>query len=328
MNIKVFNSRTQAEIAEIDLTEILDREEAYLIGRSADASLVLDSADVSRLHGKFFQQDANLYYMDLGSRNGSSVNGNAAEVNQNYLLKAGDLIQAGEFTLVMQSMSGISEDATVMRMPDATIIRPLDAINAASFIEGEIVTNSSSALVKVSPHTDNDSENVDDPKHQTLALFSALNKRVLSELQATGNLTRDTYIKAVRRARQTIEQTVLIDPEEIEKETEKNWQSFVQGTSNLSGRVGSAAAKKTSELGSRLGNAAAKGMVNFGSRLGAVTKAALGAAWQEMKAPKSPLQKINPSESEQQDDRQEVSKEPDAAQPAKQLQSDPSGDPE
>ncbi|MBE9008707.1 FHA domain-containing protein [Pseudanabaenaceae cyanobacterium LEGE 13415] len=294
MKVKVFNRQTQSEVTELDLTEALHEEESYLVGRSATASLVLESAEVSRLHGKFFQQDGSIYYMDLGSRNGSSINGNMAEVKQEYSLHAGDVIQAGEFVLVMQP----DEAATEVDLSDATVVKPMDQIdlesfvhrsNATEIVEGEMLPEQSTALVKIEPQD----EHPDDPKQQTLALFAALNKRILNELQATGNLTRDAYLNAIRKARHTIEHQKFVDPDEIEKQAEKNWQTFVTGTSTLGGRLGAVAVQKTSELGSRLGTAAVKGATNLGNRLGAATKAAFNAAWQEIKTPQTNEQSLN-----------------------------------
>ena len=91
-----------------------------------------------------------------------------------------------------------------------------------------------------------------------------------------GNLTRETYIRTVLQARETVENKKLIDPEELEKEAQKHWQSLSKGTSTL---------------GSRLGSATVKGATNLGTRLGSAAKAAFGAAWKEMTAPKSNSEK-------------------------------------
>ncbi|MDV2997168.1 MAG: hypothetical protein N4J56_006873 [Chroococcidiopsis sp. SAG 2025] len=280
MKIKVFNSQTQAETTELDLNEIFEREDTCLIGRSENSGLVLDSSDISRLHGKFFQQNGEIYYTDLGSRNGSLINGQAAVVNQDYLLKNRDAIQAGEFVLIIQETSDFSEDATV--------VKPLDAVASWHFassvevVEADVV--SSNALVKATPPN----IEVDDPKQQTLALFAAINKLILNELQGAGNLTREAYLKAIRKARESIESKILLEPEEIEKQAEKQWQSFVKSTSEVSNRLGSVAAKKTSQLGSQLGSAAVKRAAQLKNRLGSATKAAFNSAWREITAPQKP----------------------------------------
>lgn len=88
----------------------------------------------------------------------------------------------------------------------------------------------------------------DDLKSETKALIDALKKRAQAEAQSAGTLTREAYLNAVRRARTTIEQNQLLEPERIEhsfeliqREAEKNWQSV---------------AKEVAELGDRLADAA------------------------------------------------------------------------
>lgn len=303
MKVKVFNSQTQAEIIELDLDEVFAREDACLIGRSATSGLVLESSDISRLHGKFFPQNGEIYYTDLGSRNGSLINGEAAVVNQGYSLKPGDVVQAGEFVLIIQETSYIPEDATVVKPLDAVEIAAWrfnatkQASTAANEAVGEVVeadvVAQPGALVKATlPNIE-----ADDAKQQTLALFAAVNKRVLNELQGAGNLTRDAYLKTVRKAREKIENNVLIDPEEIEKQAEKQWQTFIKGTSEFSGRLGSAAAKKTSQLSIRIGSVAVKGASGLKNRIGSATKAAFNAAWKEITAPKPNSQSVVSHES-------------------------------
>ena len=118
-------------------------------------------------------------------------------------------------------------------------------------IEAEVVNEESFAIVRVEP------ANLDEsPAAQTRALLAALNQRVFSELKTAGSVTRETYLKAVQKARESLEQNKLIDPEQFEREAEKYWQSISQGTSQLSTRLGSAAAKGATQLGNRLGAAA------------------------------------------------------------------------
>ena len=125
MQIKIFNSRKLNDTQEFNLelaTSNLKGE--CFIGRSPASSLILDSADVSRLHGKFFQQSGNYYFIDVGSRNGSIINGKLAEINQRYLIKPGDVLRIGEFVLILEEMDVIRQDLadTVFGSTDATVI--------------------------------------------------------------------------------------------------------------------------------------------------------------------------------------------------------------
>ena len=194
MIVKVVNLQTQVEITELDLDEILVADEdVCLVGRAANAGLVLDSPDISRLHGKFFRQNGEIYYADLGSRNGTKVNDEIIVVNQSYLLKPGDVIQASEFALIIQETSDVCEDVTVVRGLDTTTISSCRFNAEVKPTETKVITETSGALVKVTtPNIE-----ADDPKSQTKALLVAINKRVLAELKAAGKLTRDAYIKAV-----------------------------------------------------------------------------------------------------------------------------------
>ncbi|MBD2211969.1 FHA domain-containing protein [Nostoc linckia FACHB-104] len=290
MKVKVFNSQTKIRGIELDFDELFTHEDVCFIGRSPDSGLVLDSQDVSRVHGKFFLQDSEIFYTDLGSTNGSKVNGELVEPNKTYLLKVGDVIQAGEFILFIQDTSNVVEDATFVRNMDAT------AFSSWHPDEEIETTNKPGALVKVTPTLE--TTEPADPKYQTQALLAAINKRIFTDIKATGNWTRDTYIKAVRKARESIENHKFIDPEELEKEADKYWRSLSQGTVIIGSRLGAAAAQGVS----RVSSVAAKGAWELKIRLGS----AVQAAWKEMIAAKS-HQEINQSVS------QPASHTPDAA---------------
>lgn len=124
MKVKVLNTQTQVEIREMNLTDSIDRSGECLLGRSPHSGLVLDSPDVSRLHAKFSVEDGQYYFYDLGSANGSLVNGKIVQPNQGHLLKPGDIIRLGEFVLILQTISEQSEDlaATVVGDPNATVL--------------------------------------------------------------------------------------------------------------------------------------------------------------------------------------------------------------
>lgn len=124
MKVKVLNTQTQVEIREMNLTDSIDRSGECLLGRSPHSGLVLDSPDVSRLHAKFSVEDGQYYFYDLGSANGSLVNGKIVQPNQGHLLKPGDIIRLGEFVLILQTVSEQSEDlaATVVGDPNATVL--------------------------------------------------------------------------------------------------------------------------------------------------------------------------------------------------------------
>ncbi|WP_250122316.1 hypothetical protein [Chroococcidiopsis sp. CCMEE 29] len=88
----------------------------------------------------------------------------------------------------------------------------------------------------------------EDLKSETKALIDALKKRAQAEAQSAGTLTRETYLSALRRAREAIESNQLIERDRIEysfhlmqKEAEKNWESITKEVAELGDRLADAA---------------------------------------------------------------------------------------
>lgn len=73
------------------------------IGRATDNILVLRDSRVSRHHGRLTARQGALVYRDLGSTNGSRVNG--VEIDE-VVLGAGDRIELGDTVLVVESVAG------------------------------------------------------------------------------------------------------------------------------------------------------------------------------------------------------------------------------
>jgi hypothetical protein len=73
------------------------------IGRSADNVLVLADGRVSRHHGRLQARRGTLVYTDLGSTNGSRVNGIRVD---EIVLGAGDRIQLGDTVIVVETLPG------------------------------------------------------------------------------------------------------------------------------------------------------------------------------------------------------------------------------
>jgi len=82
---------------------LLDQPE-IILGRTAPADLVLDSSTVSRSHAKITCRDGEYFIEDLGSSNGTRVNGHALVAP--HRLSDGDVIQVGlDKTLVFEQPS-------------------------------------------------------------------------------------------------------------------------------------------------------------------------------------------------------------------------------
>jgi hypothetical protein len=108
-------------------------------------------------------------------------------------------------------------------------------------------------IVEVSPQTTQmvESQMVgesQDVKDETAALIEALKRRAQAEAQSAGTLTRETYLSAVRQAREAIEQNQLIERAQIENafemvqnEATKNFESIIAEVQELGDRLQAAA---------------------------------------------------------------------------------------
>ena len=77
----------------------------FTIGRSRTADLRVDSERVSRIHAKFERRGGDLFVEDVGSRNGTWVNG--AVITEPRLLRAGDEVVVGPVTVVVSITSSV-----------------------------------------------------------------------------------------------------------------------------------------------------------------------------------------------------------------------------
>ena len=74
---------------------VKDRE---LIGRKADCDISISDVSLSNYHGQFLKDAEGYRFEDLGSTNGSYLNGN--RVSDRVLLKDGDRLHFGKFILI------------------------------------------------------------------------------------------------------------------------------------------------------------------------------------------------------------------------------------
>ena len=118
MKVKIYNFQTKEELQEFDLASAIQFSGKCTVGRSLNSGLILQSSHVSRTHGVFIYQGSSYYFVDTGSANGSLINSNVTLKNQAYLLKAGDVLQIGEFVLTPQPVIKGYEDGTVPRSID------------------------------------------------------------------------------------------------------------------------------------------------------------------------------------------------------------------
>ncbi|BAZ20163.1 hypothetical protein NIES4073_10390 [Kalymmatonema gypsitolerans NIES-4073] len=108
-------------------------------------------------------------------------------------------------------------------------------------------------IVQVSPQTHEVVETelageTDEVKDETKALIEAIRRRAQSEAESAGTLTRETYLNAVRQAREALEGDKLIERDRIEhafavlqQEAEKNWHLLFKEIGELGDRFQAAA---------------------------------------------------------------------------------------
>ncbi len=95
---------------------------ATVIGRDSESDIVIRNPEISRLHAHIHLQGEEYVLEDMGSTNGTFVNG--TRLDSSYVLKDGDLVTLGEKNSFLFEM--INPD------PDATIANPVyDPVIAA-----------------------------------------------------------------------------------------------------------------------------------------------------------------------------------------------------
>ncbi|WP_373527529.1 FHA domain-containing protein [Nostoc sp.] len=150
MKVKVSYSPTLSEVNEVDLTTETTTRGEWVIGRSPDSDLILESPDISRIHAKFFVKGGNYYFCDLGSRNGSIFNGKQAEKDRQYALSDGDVIRIADYVLILEGVAAAYEQAeTVFRIIDPSLfsrsrspenVSPANVANPAPEVVNEVET--------------------------------------------------------------------------------------------------------------------------------------------------------------------------------------------
>ena len=103
LKIKIVNYQT-GQFKQKSLKPDAANKFEWLLGRRADCDLVLNSPEVSRVHGRILWQQGQYYFTDLGSTDGSRINNEEIQVNSNYLLKEDDLIRIGDFIIGIEQI--------------------------------------------------------------------------------------------------------------------------------------------------------------------------------------------------------------------------------
>lgn len=215
LKIKIFNSKN-LDKQELNLAiEDNNMQGLCLIGRSPNSGLVLDSPDVSRLHGKLFLQNKNYYFCDLGSRNGSIVNGELAKTNQNYVLQAGDVVRIGEFILIIENISEVIEEtpATVLGGIDATVIsnwRALTFDASTKLSQGLKLKNNAQELVEESVQVSEVAGEISEEDINKAVTPNSVECELVSEVPEVISEAEVTYIQVPEISIQTPEELPIV----------------------------------------------------------------------------------------------------------------------
>jgi len=93
--------------------------EGLVVGRGGDADLRIDDAGLSRCHARLFRMGDGTYVQDLGSTNGSWVDG--APVRGAVLVSDGSRVALGPNTLFGAQIQDIAEQETTLQLYESTI---------------------------------------------------------------------------------------------------------------------------------------------------------------------------------------------------------------
>ena len=107
-----------------------------LIGRDRLCDICVEDAQVSRVHGLIARAAEGIYYLDLGSTNGSAINGEAAE---RLKLANNDVIAVGDVRIIYSSKGAVDAGNVDLDATDTFAIPNLDAlprINGSNGIGG------------------------------------------------------------------------------------------------------------------------------------------------------------------------------------------------
>lgn len=80
---------------------LIPSDGGYVVGRSSEVDLVLADDSVSRKHARFYFERGRTWLRDLGSRNGTTINGTA---QRHHCLRVGDRIAIGSSLLAVAAV--------------------------------------------------------------------------------------------------------------------------------------------------------------------------------------------------------------------------------
>ena len=129
--IIIIDTRKPQETKTVQLIPEQQLNQECLLGRDDRCCIVLNDTLASRTHGKIAFRNGNYYYSDLGSRNGTKINNEDAQLNQEYLLKPSDTIALGNHLLWVKAIAGEGAFTETLSLKPEQYM-PLAALDTAS----------------------------------------------------------------------------------------------------------------------------------------------------------------------------------------------------
>jgi glycine betaine catabolism B len=104
------------------------------IGRASSCNLRLESQEVSRTHAKVIYTGHGCYaFCDIGSSGGSVLNGQVLVAQQQYAIKAGDVLILGRFIITIVQIGDPEENTLAKSPPEPAEYMPVYAVEPAAF---------------------------------------------------------------------------------------------------------------------------------------------------------------------------------------------------
>ena len=113
--------KLQAITAEFTGQEI-SIERDMLVGRHQDAEILLQSTDISRKHAALLFRDDHIWVKDLKSTNGTFVNGERVEQEQEIELHDGDMLQFASFMFMILAPERYKADLPEIEVQPVTTV--------------------------------------------------------------------------------------------------------------------------------------------------------------------------------------------------------------
>jgi pSer/pThr/pTyr-binding forkhead associated (FHA) protein len=112
-------------------------DDVVTVGRVDDNMIVIADISVSSHHAELTMKDGDYVLRDIGSTNGTRVNGRDAAEGQDVPLQDGDSVLFGKVSTLYssekESVRTLPEGSELAAVPAATSMRPADFANASPF---------------------------------------------------------------------------------------------------------------------------------------------------------------------------------------------------